>query len=169
MSNKFEPIPGKKPTIEDFPHGYAKNSRNIVPELKFHYSNLKYIPLIQFVNTGKTFDTIFHKIEYEMREIIDYKWSNNIRKIYYYDGARIALPFNCYFIDPINQDFFEISIWKLDGSKQIFNKTIKFKNKYLDSNSSCLAEWYNFILPEEVINEIGITIKSYIDKLSEHI
>lgn len=39
----FEQIPSKQFTIEDFPYGYAQNSRCIYPELKFHYSILNYI------------------------------------------------------------------------------------------------------------------------------
>ncbi len=161
MTKTFEPIPSSQLTINDFQYGYAQNSRNIVPELKFHYSHLKYIPLIQFSNTGKTFDTVFHKFEYQMREIVDYKWDNNIRKIYYYDGAKIALPFHCLFVDPANQDFFEISIWNLDGSKIIYNKLIQFKQSNF--------EWHNFILPEDIVQEIGKTLRTYYDELNKHI
>lgn len=161
----FEPIPIKQPTIDDFQYGYAQNSRNVVPELKFHYSHLKYIPIIQFVNTGKSFDTIFNKFERQMKEIIDFKWSNNIRRIYYYDGGKIALPFHCYFVDPAKQDFFEITVWNLDGSRTILNKKIKFKTNYPDQNTSYFPEWYNFILSEEDVNEIGLSVRNYIDNL----
>lgn len=169
MTKTFEPVLARQPTIEDLRYGYAKNSRNITPELKFHYSHLKYIPLIQFVNTGKTFDTVFNKFEYQMREILGFKWDNNIRRIYYYDGGKIAIPFHCYFADPHQQDFFEITLWNLDGSRTILNKKIKFKTNYPDQNTSYFSEWYNFILPEEVVNEIGLSIRNYIDNLVKFI
>lgn len=96
-----------------------------------------------------------------MREITDFKWDNNIRKIYYYDGARIALPFNCYFVDPEKQDYFEVNVWNLDGSKLIFTKTFKF--------NPINIKWYNYMLSENAVNEIGIEIKNYIDKLTKYI
>lgn len=169
MARTFEPIPTRQPTIEDFPHGYAETSRGIVPELKFHYSCLKYIPIIQFVNSGKTFDTVFHKFEYQMREIVGFKWDNNIRKIYYYDGAKIALPFYCYFIGPLKDDRFCINVWNLNGTKIIFNKTITFQTKHPDSNTSHFPEWYNFILPEDIVQEIGNAIKEYNDYLVRYV
>lgn len=157
MIKTFKPIPNIF-EIDNLRYGYAKNSRNIIPELKFQYSHLSYIPLIQFVNTGIKWDTIFNKLEYQMRDIVEFKWDNNIRTIYYYDGGKISLPFHCYFIDSDKQDFFEITIWNLDGSKPIFSKTIKFQ-----------TEWYNFILSEESVQEIGLKIKTYIDDLRKFI
>lgn len=148
--NNFEGIPGKVYSIDDFPHGYAGNTRGILPELKFSYAILSNLPLIQFTNVGKSYNTSFHQIEYGIRRLVGYKWDNNIRTIHYYNGGRVSLPFHCQYDYLDNR--FHIAVYKLDGSATIYSKSVEVT-----------GNWYEFILPSYVVDEIGSELKKYSD------